>query len=291
MSLTTMLTSLVFFPPSSVATHSTVQKGNVQFSAAPIISLRPRAATPRTIMAPARKKRTAANAEDGNGSTKRSRGGRSSGGLRESDKGNRDDEDATENMERELRELRSQVEKAQVEMKEKDARVKLLEDRNKGLQDTLNREGDEATTAGGRRWKSRMVVNEHPKVHAIVVRFAKDYLKVDKFPPEQFHIYSEKTNTICGQLIKRMGGFPEEENKLEYWNMVLDAWKYQLQMRRNTGLQRQKQAMVGKNVQVTERFLANVMFVVAGYHSTNALFLHQSGTGPIPRAPTTQTIG
>lgn len=184
--------------------------------------------------------------KDDNGGAKRGRVGRNGGGgLRESDQGNRGDE-STERMEKELAELQSWKKKAENDMKEKDERVKLLENRNRGLQASLDKEGEGATTGGKSRWKSRFVLNEHPKVHAIVVRFAKEYLRVDKFPPDKFHIYSEKENTICGQLIRRMGGFPEEENKLEYWGMVLDAWKYQLQMRRNTGLQRQKSAMIGK---------------------------------------------
>lgn len=102
---------------------------------------------------------------------------------------------------------------------------------------------------GGRRWARRTLMNTLPGVHEQVVKYAKWFLKKDKFPPEGYHIYSETPKTVCNSIMKRVqASKPDTWTNQEYWVVVLDAWKYQLQMRRNIGLQRQKALEVGECV-------------------------------------------
>lgn len=133
------------------------------------------------------------------------------------------------------------------QLKQKDEEIR----RMKAQLESMKKEQEEIArredVQGGRRWARRSLMNKLPGAHEEVVRHAKWFLKRDKFPPPGYHVYSEMDKTLCQQIMRNIaGGKPRKWTKEEYWGAVVDAWKYQLQMRRNIGLQKQKALEIGK---------------------------------------------
>lgn len=156
-----------------------------------------------------------------------------------------------ESMEEKLQEYEKALKAQEKEMKEQKAQMEECITKYENLVHETSQKTRHIEAQGGRRWARRTLMSSLPGVHEQVVKYAKWFLKKDKFPPEGYHIYSETPNTVCNGIMRKvLADKPQGWTKREYWVVVLDAWKYQLQMRRNIGLQRQKALEVGELAQV-----------------------------------------